>query len=108
MTVAKMVARSGPGMAPPGASLLSGEAPARPDVGADLLPGPLDQGKHRARGRARPLLDLGPIVRRAIVGVASASWIRATSCVTRSCSSWRSEASLTATALFVQGAHRRR
>jgi K+-transporting ATPase ATPase B chain len=60
MTVEKMVAKSGPGMAPP-ASLLSGEAPATPD----LVPGPVEHGKHRARGQARPLFD-PPIVRRAI------------------------------------------
>ena len=64
MSIEKMVAKSGPIVAP-GASLLSGEAPATPDVGPGVVPGPVERGKHRARGQARPLFD-APIVRRAV------------------------------------------
>jgi K+-transporting ATPase ATPase B chain len=65
MSVEKMVAKGPHAMAPPGASLLSGEAPATPDVGPGVVPGPGERGKHRARGQARPLFD-APIVRRAV------------------------------------------
>jgi K+-transporting ATPase ATPase B chain len=67
MTVEKMVAKSGPGVTPPGTSLLSGETPATPDLGPDVVPSPVvERGRHRARGQARQLFD-PPVVRRAIV-----------------------------------------
>jgi K+-transporting ATPase ATPase B chain len=61
-----MVTKSPPGVAPSGASLLSGESPSMPDVDPGVVPGHPEHGKHRARGEARPLFD-PPIVRRAIL-----------------------------------------